>query len=433
ATGWVCDQFIRDVFFTLPQVWILMTLVAAAHAMVFLTTGFGAGTGTAIFFATCLAASPGYTFLFGLVRSHLSLPSPLPPEYAVPDIGLGGLPIALLLLAFWFVVAYVGARHARSEVPEDPVGRVVRILQRVTYFDRERAEFRSPEEAQRWLEWRRGAYLLPWVALLIGILLTFSFRITAGQLENRFTISFYLLAVAPALVASLVGYTVTRAGSDYQWFVGARPLKTELIARARLRAGIKAIFWAYALLLVVFIVTFKWRYPAEPIVGSLVQDLQVITSTSGPYAQGLMLLSFMGVATVLGVWALFWLARISGFFVWMAGLAVAIWRFYAGGLYLIDPVTGTFTSPMSVFITTISIMMGIAGFIAIAVAVYRGYLGPLKTVCIALLWAGMLAGALSFESTLNFGGPPFVVACWVLLPFVPLASVPLALEWQRHR
>ncbi|HRI89393.1 MAG TPA: hypothetical protein PK869_14065, partial [Candidatus Hydrogenedentes bacterium] len=60
ATGWVCDQFIRDVFFTLPQVWILMTLVAAAHAMVFLTTGFGAGTGTAIFFATCLAASPGY-------------------------------------------------------------------------------------------------------------------------------------------------------------------------------------------------------------------------------------------------------------------------------------------------------------------------------------------------------------------------------------
>ncbi|MDZ4858361.1 MAG: hypothetical protein SGI88_05210 [Candidatus Hydrogenedentes bacterium] len=432
-TGWICDAFVRDVFLIGPQVWLLMSLVAAAHAFVFLVCGFGTGTGAAIFVATLVAATPGFAYLFGAIQSHLALPSPMSPDSTVPDLGSGGAPMAMLLLPYWFVVAYVGARQARSEVPEDRVGRIVRIAQRVTYFDRERTEFRSPEEAQRWLEWRRGAYLFPWVALALGILLTFSFGVVPGEAGNRFTLSFYLLAVAPAVVASLVGYSVTRTGSEYQWFVGARPLTTALIARARLRAGLKAMVWAYILLGVVFVIIFKIKFPHDAILASLVQDLRVITSTSGPFAEGVLLLAFLGASTVLGVWALFWLARVSGFFVWLAGFMVAAWRFYTGGLYVMDPQTGNFTTPMEVFVNTMAVLMGIAGFAAIFIAAYRGYIGPIKLGVAILSWIGLVLLALNFESAIDFGGPVFILAALLMLPAAPLATVPLALEWQRHR
>lgn len=432
-TGFVCDLFVRDAYFVWPQVWLLTTATAAAHALVFLTCGYGAATGTAIFVAALLATTPGLHYFLGAMQAHLSLPSPLPDDYRVPDIGYGGAPIAALVLGFWFVAAYIGARHARSEVPEDPVGGLVRVATRITYFDRERGQFNSPEDAQRWLEWRRGAYLFPWISLVVGIVLTLTLQSAADQMENRFVLSFYLLAVAPAVVASLVGYIVTRSGNDYQWFVGARPLTTAAIARAKLRAGVRAVFWAYVLLLAVFLVTFKWRFPNDPILPSLVSDLRVITSTQGPYSEGLALFAIVGITTVLAVWTLFWLARASGVFVMLAGVIVALWSAWAGGIYVVDMDTGEFTTPEQVFIIPFSILMGVAGAIAMLVAVYRGYISPLKFAGVVVLWFVLLGLAIYADRVAQFDQPLYIMAAWLFLPAVPLASVPLALEWQRHR
>lgn len=432
ATGWICDAFLQDVFFKGPQIFLLLTLVAALHAFVFLTSGYGAATGTALFAAAFVATLPGFNVFLQYTYKNMAIPSPLTEGYVVPDIGLGGAPVAAFVIVFWFFVAYIGARHARSEVAEDPVGGLVRVATRLTYFDREGEEFASPESAQQWLEWRRGAYLFPWLALALGMVLVVTLRTAADKMEDRFAISFYVLAVSPAIVASLVGYTVTRGSAEYQWFVGARPLSTMAIARARLRAGIKAVLWAYVLLGALFTVSFKIMFPGDALVASLVQDLRVITSTSGTYAEGVQLLAGLAVFTMLSVWALFWLARVSGVLVWLAVGAVGLWYYVNGGLYVIDPATGQFKTPTDTFVLAMAALGGTAGAFTLGVAVWKRYLSAVTLIAVLLVWLALFYAAARMTKIVPLGGP-LVLGAWMLLPFVPLASIPLTLEWQRHR
>lgn len=432
ASSWICDTFLREVFFKGPQVLLLMTSAAAAQAFVFLTCGYGAATGTALFAGAFVVTTPGLRMLLQSIADNMAIPSEIDRFTIIPNIGYGGVPVAGAMMLFWFVVAYQGARYARSEVAEDPVGGLVRVLTRLTYFDREREEFASAEAAQQWLEWRRGAYLFPWLSLGLAIALTITFRVAASQLENRFVLLLNVLAIAPAIVASLVGYTVTRSGPDYQWFVGARPLTTAAIARARMRAGVRAVFWAYALLVVTFLIAFKLSYPHAPIMDSIVRDLHVVTSTEGGMGEGVALLAVVSGATMLAVWSLFWMARASGVLVWAAGVVVAIWYYMQGGLYVVDKSTGLYTTPDTVFLTAMSALVGVTAVAALIVALVRGYVGARTLLMGALAWIVLMAVAIWANNLLRFGGP-LMAASWLLLPLVPVASIPLSLEWQRHR
>jgi hypothetical protein len=433
ATGWVCDTFVMDAYFKGPEILLLMTLVAAMHAFVFLACGYGAATGTAIFLAAFLLGLPGLNVFLQNTIENLGLPSPVPVEYMLPDIGYGGIPAALIVFPYWLFVAYMGARHARSEVAEDPVGGLVRVATRITYFDRERTEFSSPEAAQQWLEWRRGAYLFPWLAFALGLVLLLVLPNGADAVEQRFVISFFVLGVSPAVVASLVGYVVTRPGSDYQWFVGARPLDTATIARARLRAGIKAVIWAYVLLGALFVVSFKLMFRGAAIIPSLVADLHSITSTQGPMGEGVRALALLSVFAVLTSWSLFWLARVAGVVVWVAAGVVALWFYLKGGaLYRFDSSLDSVITPITPGILTMAAFAGVSGICAIAVAVWRGYIRVPALVGSLAVWLALIFLGLRLESFISFGGP-LVLGAWLMLPFIPLASVPLALEWQRHR
>lgn len=433
ATGWVCDAFIADVFFEGPQVLLLMTLVAALHAFVFLVCGYGASTGTAIFIAAFIAGLPGLNTFIQSTILNFGLPNPqVPPTYEVPDIGFGGLPIAFLVIPYWFVVAYVGARHARSEVAEDPVGGLVRFATRITYFGGEREEFASPEVAQQWLEWRRGAYLFPWLAFALGLILVVALPAAAEAQERRFVVSFFVLGVSPAIVASLVGYVVTRPGNDYQWFVGARPLLTATIARARLRAGIKAVLWAYVLLALLFLIAFKVMFWDQPIVPSLVGDLHNITSTEGTVRQGIPILAMLAVLAVLTSWSLFWLARAAGVVVMLVAVGVSIWLFSkGGGLYSFAP-DGTVTTPMTPGIIAMAAVSGVLGVAAIGVALWRKYISIPLLIGAVAGWAVLVFLGMRLRDVVDIGSP-LIIGAWMLLPFIPLASVPLTLEWQRHR
>lgn len=432
ATGWVCDTLVRDLFFSMPQVMSLLILTTAAHALVFLVCGYGAATGAAIFAACFLLSLPIARIPFHAVITNINIPQPLPEGYVPPIIGMEVVWAGLACMAFWFLAAYQGARYARSEVAEDPVGGFVHLATRLTYFDRDRAQFPSAESAQTWLEWRRGAYLFPWLSLLLGLVLLLSFQAVAGQLETRFVLSLNLFALAPAVVACLVGYTITRSGSDYLWFVGARPLTTAAISRARLKAGVKAILWGYALLVPAYVIAFKLQFPGEPIIPSLVQDLRVITSTQGPFAEGLALLAFLSIATVLGVWALFWLARSAGVMVWPAGVVVAVWYAMAGEVYSDPSQTGLFTTPTMVFLWSMSGLLGFMAAATILTAFYRRYFKAITLAAVAVAWMALILLAHSLSNIVSLGGP-LLIAMWLLLPFVPLASIPLTLEWQRHR
>ncbi|MCL4216596.1 MAG: hypothetical protein KJ052_06280, partial [Candidatus Hydrogenedentes bacterium] len=304
---------------------------------------------------------------------------------------------------------------------------------RITYFDRERTEFSSPEAAQQWFEWRRGAYLFPWFSFALGLALVLVLPNAAGAIEQRFIISFFVLGVAPAVVASLVGYVVTRPGSDYQWFVGARPLDTATIARARLRAGLKAVLWAYVLLGMLFVVSFKIMFWGDPIIPSVVADFHTITSTHGPFGEGLMAVALLSAFAVLTSWSLFWLARMAGVAVMLSGAAIASWLYLkGGGLYAFDADTGTVTSPIT---PGILLMAGIAaalGVCAIVAAMRRGYIRVPVLAGSLIAWLLLIFLGLRLEAVIPFGGP-LVIGAWMLLPFIPLASIPLTLEWQRHR
>lgn len=432
ATGWICDTFLRDVFFIGPQCLILMTLVAAMHAFVFLTCGYGAGTGTAIFAVAFLIGLPGLNVFYQNFMENLAYPNPWTPLRDVPNVGFGGAHVATGVILYWFVVAYLGARYARSEVAEDRVGGLVRIATRVTYFDRDREEFDSPEAAQQWLEWRRGAYLFPWLSLLIGLVLAVAIRPAANQMENRFMLSFYVLAVAPAVVASLVGYLVTRPAGDYQWFALARPLSTSTIAKSRLRAGVKAVVWTYVLLGALFAIAFKIKFPNDSILASLVEDLYVITSTQGPFGQGLRLLAFLAAAAALSSWSLFWLARSAGVVVWLAVAIVGSWFYSTGTLYQYDPETDTFVSATTPFILAMAAFLGVTGVCAIVAAVWRRYIHAITLAVMLVLWLVLVFIGIRMQYAVDAGGP-VVLAVWMLMPFIPLASIPLTLEWQRHR
>ena len=433
STGWVCDAFLKEVYFKGPEILLLMTLVASIHALVFLTCGYGAATGTAIFLVAFLVGLPGLNVFLQYTILSIGIPSPIPSTFVMPDIGYGGIPTALRVFPYWFFVAYFGARHARSESAEDPVGGLVRIATRITYFDRERTEFSSPEAAQQWLEWRRGAYLFPWFAFALGLVLVLVLPGAAGAIEQRFVISFFLLGVSPAVVASLVGYVVTRPGSDYQWFVGARPLDTATIARARLRAGVKAVGLAYVLLGGLFIVSFKIMFWGEAIIPSLVTDFHNITSTQGPLGESLRAVALLSVFAVLTSWSLFWLARVGGVVVMVSGAAVVSWLYLkGGGLYAFDTDTGAVTSPVTPGILIMAGIAGTLGVCAIAAAMWRGYIRVPVLAGSLIAWLLLIFLGLQLESVIPFGGP-LVIGAWMLLPFIPLASIPLTLEWQRHR
>ena len=432
ATGWIAKTFLMEIYFIGPQTLALMALVAAIHAFVFLTCGYGAATGTALFAAACAIGIPVLAPLLHNVNANFNIPSKPLKDYIPPDLGYGGVPIALAAIGYWLLVAYMGARYARSEVAEDPVGGLVRVVTRIAYFDRDRTEFASPEAAQQWLEWRRGAYLFPWISFLLGAVLLVTLRLSGDEMLNRFLISFNVLAVAPAVIASLAGYTLTRGANDYQWFAGARPLSTASIARARLRAGAKAVLWTYILLGALFAVSFKIMFPGSSVVVSLVQDLRTITSTSGPFAEGIGLLAFVSVFAMLTSWSLFWMARAAGVVVWIAFAVVGLWFYSAGSIYQYDPKTDQFVSPTTYFVLATAVCLGAVGVCAIAAAVWRGYIRPLTLIAILVLWAALAFAGSRIAYAIDFGGP-LVLNAWALLPFVPLASVPLTIEWQRHR
>ncbi|MBM3290697.1 MAG: hypothetical protein FJY92_11145 [Candidatus Hydrogenedentes bacterium] len=432
ATGWLNDTFLKDLYFAGPQVLTLMYLTAAIHAFVFLTCGYGASTGTALFAGAFAVGFPGLLYLYRNVNTNMSIPSEILSDYIPPDLGYGGVPVAVALIAYWAVVAYLGARYARSEVAEDPVGGMVRVATRITYFDRDRSEFASPEAAQQWLEWRRGAYLFPWISLALGILLVLTLQMPGEKMLDRFLVSFNVLVIAPAVIASLVGYLLTRGGNDYQWFVGARPLSTATIAQARLRAGIKAMIWAYVLLGLLFVITFKVKFPHDPMLASLVEGLRSITSTDGPFGEGVVLLLFVSMVAVLTSWSLLWLARSAGAVVWIAFAVVSVWFYSSGAVYQYNPETKQFESPTTPFIFAMAACLGIAGACAIATAVWRGYIRPVTLIAVLAVWAAIALAGYRMSFAIDLGGPWVLAAC-ALLPLVPLASIPLTLEWQRHR
>jgi len=238
-----------------------------------------------------------------------------------------------------------------------------------------------------------------------------------------------LLGLAPAAVACLLGYTLTRKDAMYTWFVGPRPISTAAIGKARFVAGIKGILWGYGLLLVALVIVQRILFPDHPLHPSVVQDLRETTNTSGPYLEGLLMLAFYLGIVVLGVWSLFWLGRAAGVAVWVAGIAGGIHFYMTGELYIVKD--GTRSPVLITFLVALT-AIALAGLVfSYAAACKRGHVSP-RGLGAAILAALILAASAFLFADYIPTRQVWVVALWLMVPILPFAALPLTIDWHRH-
>lgn len=442
--GWVCLNFIKVTYAIFPQVLLFLTITAALQALVLLVAGYGAGTGTAWFLAAFAIGAILLYPIYDAVAINFGIQMPLdriePAWQLAPEFdedqyypSFTNWPWwgAAASLVWWLIVAYIGARQARSEVPADPVGRMFRISSNLTYLDRDADTFPSAEAAQRWFEWRRSGFLFPWLSAALGIILVVTFRGTLDEEESRFVISFSLLAVAPAIVAVILGYSLTRSDPKYLWFVSAKPLSNQVLARAKLVMAMKAIATAYILLAIVYFIANMIIFQEANPVASLVNDIRTITTTTGPFSEGLALLAASLLITIVAVWSLFWLGRAGGVIAWLAGMVAIAYSFYEDRDF-IDTEAGTI-SPISIAFGSALTVLAIAGVLFAFAWALKNKLITIRTVAIALIaWILLAAPTLLFREIAGERSIPIMIL-WLLIPLAPVATVPLSVAWHRYR
>jgi hypothetical protein len=250
-------------------------------------------------------------------------------------------------------------------------------------------------------------------------------------MHQRFQALLVLLGLAPAAVACLLGYTMTRNDARYTWFVGPRPITTAAIGRARVAAGIKGMLWAYALLFVTLAIVFRVFFPGHPLHTAVVQDLRETTNTSGPYLEGMLMLAFYFAVVVLGVWSLFWVGRAAGVAVWVAGLVGGLQFWRLGQLYVVAGGAEDSSPVLMTFVYALTALAVAGLLLSYVVACKRGHVSPrgLVGVAVAAVVLGVVAFACgSFLPTRR----TWLVALWLAVPVIPFATLPLTIDRQRH-
>ena len=447
AAGWICATEIKLTFAIFPQVLMFTSLTAALLGLVFLTCGYGAGTGFALFIPAFGISLIGFGPVLAAVNYNFSLVMPpsaydlarigLTPEtathlYVYPEFSRSVWWAGIATPLWWALVCYVAARHARSEVPGDRIGRWVRVVTNVAYMDRDSDSFASPEAAQRWYEWRRVTYLFPWLATAIGIVLIATLQSSLEAEENKFVVGFSLFVLAPAITAVLVGYTMTRPDPRNMWFIGGRPLTTSAISRIRLMVSVKALAIAYALLMITYIVANAYFFRNWNPLDSLITDMQLVTSTYGSSGSGAVMLLGTAWIVLLVIWSLFWLGRVAGFVAWIAAMLASAYFYLEGGTMFAARDSEIVSPVWNVFGGTLTVLM-LAGIVfAYGFSVYRRLLSVKLLPVLAIVLLLSLASIWAIREAIHPKSLP-IVFVWLLVPFAPFASVPATLTWQRHR
>ena len=430
ASGYLCLSLIRSTFHVWPQVLLFAVAVAIVQALVFLLCGYGTARGLALFVIAFALSLPVMKPAISAVSANFSVAisragesmEPVFPEWAVWS--------AVVSVALWGVLAYAGARRGRREVPGDSVGRLATLGARITYLGGGNEEFASPEAALRWLEWRRGAYLFPWLSLGLGMFLLGLFNAAMGGLESRFLVTFSLLAVGPIVMACLLGYIFTRSDPCYQWFVGPRPLTTQALVRSRLRTGAKAIGSAYALIVSFLLVANYTIYAGQGVLSSILEDLQVMTNTPAEGVRGIAMVAALGVLIVVIVWSMMWLGRAVGVVAWCAGGASIL--YFAADGDLIKATGATFYNPAAVtFVVTMTALV-LAGIVWAMTRAWRRGLISVRTLVFCVVGWVLLGVSMIALSGVMTVGPPTLLILWMVVPLAPLVTLPVTVDWQRH-
>lgn len=436
--GLMCKYFLLEYYTVWPMVVVFMVIVAVLQALVFLSLGYGGAPSWGFSLLALLLSVPALGLVFGaagkafsavdivrLISQEKRVPPPEPPEVVGPMLA------GIILLVFWSILAYLGARRARREVPLDQGRALTGLINRVTYLEGERTAFATPQAAQRWYEWRRGGYLFPWSVAAAGFLLMLLFRSDVGGSEERFLLTVNLLGLSPILVAATVGYILTRKDEPYLWFVCCKPLSTRGVVRARLKTGLRAIAVGYGMMLTAWIAAQFILFPGTPIFSTLFRDLQDITHISASSGESIGLVAFFLALSVLTSWSLLWIGRLAGVAIWGAGLIAAINYFFVREIWVEDG--GVFHSPvLNAYLIAVSLLAAVGIALATGICVKKQLFPTPKAAAFAVCLIPVLFGAYYFREFLPSGRFP-IIALWMIIPFAPLATLPLTIDFQRHR
>jgi hypothetical protein len=225
---------------------------------------------------------------------------------------------------------------------------------------------------------------------------------------------------------------LTRNDPTYVWFVGPRPISTKGISNARLVAGFKSILWGYGLLLVSFVLLYRILFPEHPIHSSVIQDLSDTTHMFGSYAEGVLMLTFYFAVALLGVWSLFWLGRAAGVAVWIAGIPAGIHFYKTGELYVFTSQALPESSVLMTFMYALTAIAAGSLVISYAVAYRRGHVSSKGLAALLAIAVALGVCAFVFRDFIPTR-KTWLVALWLCLPIIPFATLPLTIDWQRHR
>ena len=350
---------------------------------------------------------------------------------------------ALSLVAASFLVAYVGIRTRRRE--GIAISKLLGPLSYIFMRDRgvERPPFQSPEEAMRWFEWRRQGRILPAGAIFASIVFSiFAVSQVHKPLISEYpfnsAMTVYFVAITIAFYTALGVATIScgcytlfqnqriQLGPE-KTFLFIRPVSTKDLATARIAATLKSVLIAIPPFVIVCAITIFFAARADDPNG-LPGYVQERIGLDGAAIALFLLLGFMTI-----IWCAQWFGNV------LAALAIVA----------LPAITFSILSESGVISETAGYLYTARVFSAIAIpgCAYLFYLAhkrgqlEMKHIYMALAVMPLLAAGcftfMNLDNFLNAEPYDFIRAVhlipFAILPIAPLATIPLVMNYARHR
>ena len=430
-----------DGFLLWPTLAFVFIVFSGAHALSWSIGAYGAKA--ALFFIGALFVWMVAGIFFPSVRDFSGL-------YLVIELvkwshrvgGRVGLwLLSLATIAFFFAIAVAGVWLDRRGMWQSsgPKAERLSILSRL--FSRQRT-FASPYAAQFAFEWqRRGRLFLRmtmFVFVFLAMLMAFAFNFKNFHVQPEsinwggiILALMYAAIVAPPCAAFMLGVLNVRLDkgdrkSGLAAFLAVRPMSSRAFGVARIEVA-------------AWIVLTSIAFVALPILLLLTIDALWYTETihrvAQNFVQGLHRSGSQSVMTtvavyILGTWALVWIWSRTTAIIALSSIAyIGVWLLLAvAGADLSDGIANVFGC---MFFSLIVLM-------ATAYTFWKSrrhrLIGKMPTLISLTLWATAVSVSLYQMDLPKNGDSIFIVlltASLLALPFLPIATVPLAIH--RHR
>jgi hypothetical protein len=344
------------------------------------------------------------------------------------------------IIAASYLLAVIGvARDRRGDrVGWAWLGRL--LLKVVPHLPSRERPFASPMAAQRWLEVRRHAWLLP---ACVGLFLVLLFWGTALPL-SRADVARIAVAIVgvPALLAFFIGFGMGKTSfwaRDLQLssFLATRPLTSGALAHAKLHAaGLSALAtWGVVLLL-------------SPLWVMLSGNVEVVRALSNAvfHDQPTWKLAVLAPVALTGLVGFTWLQLVAGMCLSLTGRVGVV-----NGVVFLYMAVGTALTRLGIwtandpefFDTLLVVLWWLGGSLAvlkISAATWawtRSAFLNGRSLTLLALWLAITACLLVPLYTLvpENPVPTHLVALFVALslPLTRLIALPAAVAWNRHR